>query len=365
MTPGDPKSARSAVHVWNLDAGGPPVAIPCDGFVHSPFSPDGSRIVVRRRDGDAFLSVVCDTGTGKDVASWAHVNNQLRTYSPDGVRLAFVVAEPAPNGGPVTAVTLRIWDVVAGQDLHSFPLPLGSDGFTWSEFSRSSGLSFSRDGSRLVVKGAAASGNIFLLVFDPIAGKRLCMVTTPGPQDQGIGRGNPSPIFSPDGKQLAVASGNVITTWDVITGRPLRTLRGHKRPPVAYSFSATGRLWSLESDGTLKEWDTSPTAPVVLPLAPGRDTRQVVVSADGRWLATAASLTGRIGPLPEVTPDIQVWDVAGHRATPLTARPKEFACTRALAIERRRPAARPPPSTRCRIAQRARTRVKGAPSPAT
>jgi serine/threonine protein kinase/WD40 repeat protein len=332
MTPGDPKSARSAVHIWNLEAGGPPVAIPCGGFVHSPFSPDGSRIVVRRRDGDAFLSVVCDAATGKDVASWAHVNNQLRTYSPDGRRLAYLVTGPSPNGGTATTLTLHIWDTVAGKELHSLALPLGSEGFAWGEFGRSSDLSFSRDGSRLVVKGATATGNVLLIVFDPVAGKRLCTVTTPGSQDQGMGRGNPAPIFSPDGKQLAAVNGTIITTWDASTGRPLRTLRGHKRPPVAYSFSATGRLWSLESDGTLKEWETSPVNPVVLPLGPGRDRSQLVVSADGRRMATAASVTGRLGPLPEVTPDIQVWDVAGKQSMPLTPRPNEFALSCSLAM---------------------------------
>jgi serine/threonine protein kinase/WD40 repeat protein len=331
-TQGDKSSLRSAVHIWNLETGGPPVTIESASFVESPFTPDGSRIVLTEALGTPIKSLVYDTADGKQLVSLDHGPGSSRALSPDGVHLAFVVAAKADAGGAVTPLTLRIWDIATGKERFSLPLFTGSDGV--AGVSNSGALTFSPDGSRLAVRGLTAAGTVHLVLFDPVAGKRLGTVTAPAPQNPTDGRITLSPLFSPDGKQLVLASGNVLTTWEATTGRPQRTLTGHRRPVVGYSFTGTGQLRSLESDGTLKDWEVRPAEPFVntLPQRPAAGSNTIVVSADGRWVATGVGITGRIAPLPEASPDIEVWDVDGKGSTPLTPRPIKFARMCLLAI---------------------------------
>ena len=49
--------------------------------------------------------------------------------------------------------------------------------------------------------------------------------------------------FSPDGKQIASSgTDNLVKVWDVLTGREIRTLKGHADVVFAVSFSPDGLL---------------------------------------------------------------------------------------------------------------------------
>lgn len=61
-------------------------------------------------------------------------------------------------------------------------------------------------------------------------------------------------VFSPDGKTVATASGDrTIILWDVVTGIPLRTLKGHSSSVRHVAFSTDCKqLISASLDNTVR-----------------------------------------------------------------------------------------------------------------
>ena len=69
--------------------------------------------------------------------------------------------------------------------------------------------------------------------------------------------------FTPDGRDVAAAGdGKAIRIWDVLTGRELLSLEGHKAPINALAFSPDGSvLASCSHDGALMLWRAGRTEP--------------------------------------------------------------------------------------------------------
>jgi WD40 repeat protein len=111
-----------------------------------------------------------------------------------------------------------------------------------------------------------------------------------------------SVAFSPDGRDLAAASGNygdfdepgAITIWNAATGRERRVLKGHRGGVTALAYSRDGeRLATGGEAGTVKIWETR-SGQDLLTLGGGDDFRvgSLAFSPDGSRLAASGLIGG-------------------------------------------------------------------------
>ena len=152
--------------------------------------------------------------------------------SPDG---KFLVAgfgqknwTPSPYDDPNP---LRVWDLATRRLIGRL------EGHT--DYCRS--LDFSRDGTLL------ASGSIdgTVILWSTATWNPVRRLDNPD-KDTRTSSGRPGHVedvaFSPDGKTLAMASGEEnVHLWDVATGKCLETLKGHSSAVKAVAFSPDGR----------------------------------------------------------------------------------------------------------------------------
>jgi WD40 repeat protein len=138
------------------------------------------------------------------------------------------------------APVIHVWDVVSGKELYSYAAPPGP--VTW--------LAFLPGGKSLL---AAGVGKEAARVLDAATGKVLRKLVV---QDEVV----ESSFLSPDGAALCVVAPERVSTWDVAGGKQLASVRlpwpGFERPA---RFGAEAE----------------------------RDRPQAVLSADGKFLATA------------------------------------------------------------------------------
>jgi WD40 repeat protein/serine/threonine protein kinase len=104
--------------------------------------------------------------------------------------------------------------------------------------------------------------------------------------------------FSPDGKQLASASGDgTVKLWDAQTGQEILTCKGHKSGWIrSVAFSPDGKRLASFSDKELKVWDAQ-TGKELHSLDGGSASYSstVVFSPDGKRLANSSN-------------EVKVWD---------------------------------------------------------
>jgi hypothetical protein len=220
-------------------------------------------------------------------------------FSPDN-RLYF-------GGGD--SGTLRVWHIASGNQLHEFPVSVGTItpdsknllghafGKTVFLFDLDNGqevrkweftesivtAALSRDGKQVVTGHADKT----LRVWDFATGKEIRKL-----EGHEVA---PSAVFSPDGKQiLSAAADRTVRLWDLATGKEVRRFEGFKdatpRPGqdvlVEASFVAGGRVvghvWGKQA--ILIVWEAA-TGKEIRRLDLGADHhKDLTVSADGRWL---------------------------------------------------------------------------------
>ncbi len=134
------------------------------------------------------------------------------------------------------------------------------------------------------------------------------------------------PVFSPDGKLLAVGVGNQVMLFDVATGQYLRSFVGHAGRCGVYFHPGGRMLASTGDDRTIKFWDVD-TGREIRTLCGHTDAPQsLAFSPDGQTLASAgkdASVrlwrvdTGE--PLRVIRSPCTVWTLAFQPAGTLLA----------------------------------------------
>jgi serine/threonine protein kinase/WD40 repeat protein len=301
---GDSAGARAAIpdrlRVWDIAAPGEALlalddVTPSARVVRPLISADGksvARIIFRR--GPAARDYTIDLAVW-DVATRRPVLNVTMTsagslymypaFRPDGARLGGVVTEQAatPGAGASTStVTVHEWDLATGQERTLAP--------RWTTDSRESQrLAYSPDGTRLAVEHAAGPTglSVALTILDAATGHELSTIATT--------RKFITPTWSADGRMLALASivDPAVELIDAAGGRRLGVLRGHASGVSAVAFRPEGAgagLVTIDSGGTLKEWDVSPAALDPTRSAPlSSDLAAAGFSSDGRWVALAQS----------------------------------------------------------------------------
>jgi WD40 repeat protein len=248
------------------------------------FSRDGRRVATSGWDGTVR---VYDAGTG------AEVYPPLRAHQAGPV---YDVAFDPEDRNLVSAHhdgTVRVWDAETGQprrDVKAHEHPV-------------LGLVFSRDDRFLVTCGGKEHR---LTVWRWGADSQDAVHTLSMPAS-GILR---NPVFSPDGRRVATVTGGfrVLWLWDVTPGKSTEPVVGKPSTvPGAGKinqaiFHPDGRRIVVVSDAQLQLLDPETGEVSSVPAAHAGDIGCVVVSPDGKFLATGAGYRGR--------GEVRIWDLA-------------------------------------------------------
>ena len=228
-------------------------------------------------------------------------------FTADGKRLlSFESNGTRENNG------IRVWDLATGDEQRTQVAEV-EGGLSWDVSSLSSGA-----------KLAATTHLAGATIWDLTSGKKVKDIGHGGYDSNDKVRGHMDDLtcLAPDGRVLALAGNNAVSTWDVATGERLATLRhpGKRRPyptlagrerPWPYFLAFTGDGKTLMTDGdenAVFVWEAA-TGNMLRRLdgIAARDNERTALSADGKMIA---------GYAPELR-KLCIFDADGEGLRPL------------------------------------------------
>jgi WD40 repeat protein len=189
-------------------------------------------------------------------------------FSADGRRLAFGTDNFQGTFGRDKGVPAKlvVWDVSKWVDVKGFTF-----GSVWDCVVHS--LALSRDGS-LIAAGGTDNPNPEAHVIDVRTGKRLLKVP-----------GATQVCFAPGGRHVLVGLGNDVVEYDLGTGKPVRTFKGHSEAVTCVACSRDGRWLAAGSGGSanaVRVWEREKGGEGEALGRHDKPVTCVAVSADGR-----------------------------------------------------------------------------------
>jgi WD40 repeat protein len=200
-------------------------------------------------------------------------------YSPDGRRIASVetgtIKENLPDNRTRERYTgtVKVWDSQTGQEL-------------FSRQADAQHIAFSPDGNRLALdclgpdNGGLVRDQPVLIIWDLL--KKRDILTIPNYEDN-IVFGGGQPVFSPDGRRLAMSRG--IRIWDLATGKKL--LQPNEKADAVIFTPDSKCLITVSKEKTLTVWDVTTGRKInrlALPYTVPVDT--FAFTSNGKYLAT-------------------------------------------------------------------------------
>lgn len=114
--------------------------------------------------------------------------------------------------------------------------------------------------------------------------------------------------ISPDGKYVAAANGDLISIWEVKTGKCVQTIDEHTARVICVSYSADGEyMVSASFDGTVRVWEQDNalwSCKKILKSDDENIRRTAAFSEDGRYIVSTSGYSENAS--------IDVWDVTNN-----------------------------------------------------
>ena len=250
------------------------------------FSPDGRFLVPAAYDGKLSVWDVTNGSVVRTFSVPRRMGDVL--FTPDG---RFIITASRLTNAPL----IQFWDFETGKVA-----------LTLNHSNSLANLAISRDGHWL----ASARGAGVTRLWELPEGRLVR--TFQAPDKEGV----EALEFSPDGKTLAVASGNIISLWDRESGRRLHQLVGHEESVFAIAFRSDGaELASGAADATIRQWNVrdGKLKRLIANRPPGTAVTSLAFSRDGQFEAQGTA-NGRLR-LWNAREGTFVREMAGHEGS--------------------------------------------------